>query len=557
MSKKEYISSVADLIGKIQGRFESRKLIYRGMPKSYDGKDDIRSSIYGEYKNENIFDDNNTPMDEEKKIVDRARHLFKPDTTNIEILTELRHYGGDTVLIDFSRDLMVALFFACNGDMEHEGLIICCLEAGFEKLDEIDYGNRPTDAHIIEPVRTPNSQTRTLAQSSVFIYAPEGYLDTESCTLFYVPSNFKIQILEQLQNIHNIYARTIYNDLPGFLDSEKKFKQSNTDFSRGKAKVDNNEFEEAILLFDKAIASRYDNTEALMWRALAYYRTNNFSKSIDDFSAVIKFSPDNSRYYYYRGWVHEQIEEYSNAILDFDEAIRLDQSFVQAYEHRANSKEAIGDTEGAVQDRESMNRLKIKLSKEAHERGKGKTRDGEHEEAIKEYGKAIDYKPDFPDPYYDRGLAKLELRQYKEAIEDFDEYIRLKPNDPDAYYYRSFAKSEMQNNEGALTDIDEAISIQPDNAAYYKARAKLKYKMGNYDGSVTDYSEVITQNPNDVDALKGRSEAHEALGQAKTAEADLSLAKSVQERLSKQGGLSGILQRPLGINRARALKDLF
>ena len=523
-------------------------MIYRGTSQPHDGEDDIQSSIYREYKDENIFNDSNTPMDEEKKIVDRARHLFKPDTTNIEILTELRHYGGDTALIDFSRDLMAALFFACNSDMENEGLITCCLEADLEKLSEIDYDDRPTDSHIIEPVRTPNSQARTLAQSSVFIYAPEGYLDTELCTFFYISPESKIQVLEQLRNIHNISARTIYNDLPGFLENEKKFRESTINLSRGMTKLINREHGEAIQYFNKAIKFRHDNEDALFLRGFSRCEIGELKDSIEDFSKVIRLNPDDSSAYNLRGFVYNNTEEYDKAIPDLDEAIRLNPYDVDAHIHRADAKDAIGDADGAMEDREIANILSIDLAQKAHGLGKEKAIAGEHEEAIKEYGKAIDYKPDFIDPYYDRGLAKLELRQYKEAIEDFDEYIRLKPNDPgEAHYHRGVAKLEMRDNKGALVDLDEAISIEPDNTAYYTARAKLKHEMGDYAEAIIDYNEVIKRNPDDVDALKGRGKAHEAHGDIDAAEADLSLAKNAQKKLSKQVG---------GLRRIRSLRSI-
>ena len=71
----------------------------------------------------------------EKNIVEKARTLFPPSTSNIEILTDLRHYGGDVTLIDFSYNLYVALFFACNGNFDRDGELVVALKNTFNRIE--------------------------------------------------------------------------------------------------------------------------------------------------------------------------------------------------------------------------------------------------------------------------------------------------------------------------------------------------------------------------------------------------------------------------------------
>ncbi|MCE2403085.1 FRG domain-containing protein [Candidatus Poribacteria bacterium] len=40
------------------------------------------------------------------------------------MLTQLRHYGGKTNLIDFATDYLRTLFFACDGSHDKDGRII-------------------------------------------------------------------------------------------------------------------------------------------------------------------------------------------------------------------------------------------------------------------------------------------------------------------------------------------------------------------------------------------------------------------------------------------------
>lgn len=49
---------------------------------------------------------------------------YTDKTNKFEILTELQHYGGNTNLIDFTTDALVAIFFACDGEPEKTGRVI-------------------------------------------------------------------------------------------------------------------------------------------------------------------------------------------------------------------------------------------------------------------------------------------------------------------------------------------------------------------------------------------------------------------------------------------------
>ena len=43
---------------------------------------------------------------------------------------ELQHYGGKTTLIDFTQNIYIALFFACNGSFDENGRITLLSRSG-------------------------------------------------------------------------------------------------------------------------------------------------------------------------------------------------------------------------------------------------------------------------------------------------------------------------------------------------------------------------------------------------------------------------------------------
>ena len=98
--------------------------IYRGEPECYEK---VCSTLYREYPHTegthfDIVSAQETILEEAKAYISRTDDI--DETDDIEILTELQHFGGRTNLIDFTEDYLIALFFACDGSHDKDGRVI-------------------------------------------------------------------------------------------------------------------------------------------------------------------------------------------------------------------------------------------------------------------------------------------------------------------------------------------------------------------------------------------------------------------------------------------------
>ena len=132
---------------------------------------------------------------------------YTHEEDDFEILTELQHYDGYTNLIDFTTDSHIALFFACDGALGKPGRIIL-----LERSEEIN------KKHQIKEPRNP--QNRIIAQKSVFVRPPNGYLEPKQYNVIDIPGLLKAPILDHLQKHHGISTQTVYNDLHGFIRNQ-------------------------------------------------------------------------------------------------------------------------------------------------------------------------------------------------------------------------------------------------------------------------------------------------------------------------------------------------
>ena len=96
----------------------------------------------------------------------------------------------------------IALFFACDGSSDKPGRIIL-----LEQTQEMkDYINSPR-----------NPQNRIIAQKSVFVRPPQGFLEPRQYEIIAIPPSLKESMLDYLQKQHGISTQTVYNDLHGFI----------------------------------------------------------------------------------------------------------------------------------------------------------------------------------------------------------------------------------------------------------------------------------------------------------------------------------------------------
>ena len=440
--KSDEFAEVKKLLDSIQQDVAGGEYVYRGTPKRHrwnkkvaieaDEKR-INSSIFRKYgKNPNPnnseggdicpscplrenaspdnsegieFDDEYRPINIELEFIEKARPHFLPHTSNLEILSDLRHFDGDTTLIDFSRDVLVALFFACSDEFGTEGELVAFPTAeATQKIDDYfkdnDTGKEPLpkEMSLLPPALTQANKARVIAQKSVFVHAPEGFISLDLCKIIPIKKKLKEPILDYLKHFHDIEETTIYPDLHGFIAEQKRFATSVKHLYTGAASAKQGDYEKAIEQYDEAIRLYPKLVEAYCNRGGAkaeFYELAEFNKL-------------------------------KEAIADCDKAIRMDPHLAGAYYNRGIAK------------------LKLNIP----------------EEAIEDFDEAIRLKPYYADAYHYRGVAKVADNRLEEAIEDFDEAIRLSPDYAGTYRNRGQAWEKLGENEKAQSDFAKAKKLE-------------------------------------------------------------------------------------------------
>ena len=304
--RTEVHSEMDSILHSLQQKALEGRYIYRGEPTCYK---DVASSLYRQCKKARIGPNaiekpdvwNEQLWELQKNIVDQTRR-FLPEHQNLphfqgtnfwlqgcslrpyiateeyKILCRIQHYGGPTNLIDFTRDYLIALFFACNKEAAKRGRVIW------------------TEKHYFPVLLT---DVRVQRQKSVFIEAEGGVLSSKGYSHVTIPAKLKGPILMYLKQVHEVSHETLFPGIQGAI----QYWDSNPQFLIDKARQlhRKGQYAKAIALFDECLLKE-PHPVVLNERAAANFNQAKWQLAWEDLSQALTLFSEHSRWQHHPMW---------------------------------------------------------------------------------------------------------------------------------------------------------------------------------------------------------------------------------------------------------------
>jgi hypothetical protein len=156
--------------------------IYRGEPECFPR---ISSGLYRQLYE---IDDQHFDIGSAQQRRIKLAQQYAPHLSDDDVLTRLQHLGGKTNLIDFTRDLNIALFFASYYSREKDGRVILMEEPHVLREDRAWI-----ESYKFVPRGNPANMTDV--QKSAWVEPRSGYIDEKDLTIVEIPSALKPEIL--------------------------------------------------------------------------------------------------------------------------------------------------------------------------------------------------------------------------------------------------------------------------------------------------------------------------------------------------------------------------
>lgn len=210
-------------------QFNDGQYLFRGVSKdSYKIEASSYRRLPNEYKNNpgRLLRINQELIEEARLLGHDQRNGQR--LSDLELLAELQHFGAATCLIDFSRNTLVALWFACQQSSTGKAkngkvFAIRSDDSARSKTitpklvieKDIDYFFRE-DEHGRYPLyqwQPKYQNNRIIAQQSVFIFGGTQVETEAECVIL---KSSKEGILISLDKVSGITEASIYPDFDGF-----------------------------------------------------------------------------------------------------------------------------------------------------------------------------------------------------------------------------------------------------------------------------------------------------------------------------------------------------
>ena len=272
-SRHDNRKQVRDFINNIASVAEhdpESTFIYRGESECHDR---VSSGLYRQFHElDNEFFD--ITEAQERQLAVASEYAKNEDDYNI--LTQIQHRGGKTNLIDFTSDLNIALFFACNYSPDKDGRVIFL-------------HTQQWDDYCIKRAIQPSNMAD--AQKSYFVAPKRGYIRDEHITIYEIPRELKAGILQHLRNVYGIEPSTVYNDISGFIRDQHLFPDFEADIYEGEKCFSEKDYDKAICFYTKGLQHptvQFMLSEGTVFpkvhrqRGIANYYAGNCADALDD-----------------------------------------------------------------------------------------------------------------------------------------------------------------------------------------------------------------------------------------------------------------------------------
>lgn len=198
---------------------------------------------------------------------------------------------------------------------------------------------------------------------------------------------------------------------------------------------------------------------------IEYYDNQNPEEALLLYQKAIETWDKNSLALLRRGSSYSDVEKYSSAMEDLNKAITIGfgnrHTLAEAYVIRANIHNSTGDYDNAIEDVNTA--LDLWTSSDNARawivRGIAYRNQKKYQVALKDFELAVRIEPDSSLAYFHKAETLRRHQKYQDAADNFSSAIAVNADYDLAYYHRGLTYQDMGNFEEAISDFEKAIEI--------------------------------------------------------------------------------------------------
>ena len=226
---------------------------------------------------------------------------------------------------------------------------------------------------------------------------------------------------------------------------------------QGLDKLNQKRYQEALALFDKAIAKEKDHFES----------------------------------FHDRGKTKLAMGRAEESLADFSQALKLNKDFFQAALWRAKALEALGRNDAALDDYSLAMKMNPANTESPSAKGWLLARMARYAEALDVINKALSMGAKSPNLFMGKALVLQNQKKLSEAIAECNKAIDAAKTEAAPYLLRAKMKMEGNQNQAAIPDLTKAIELKLIGEEGHLLRVEAYLKTGQADAALADVQHLL------------------------------------------------------------------
>ncbi len=289
----------------------------------------------------------------------------------------------------------------------------------------------------------------------------------------------------------------------------------------------------AIEDFTKAIINDSFLPHAYLHRGISKTNLQNYYSALTDFNKALERTPHRKDIYVSIGYNLIQIKQYNSAIDALKLALAEDPEYSRAYLQLGVAYTLTGNYTAAEKNFEKAIKNSFLSETAFIKKGTMHLMQEDFNSAIEDFSAAIKRNADNPDSYLHRAYAFIQMEDMEAAKSDLNKAISIDPENVQALYQRGLILLEEQNYEFAIKDLKKVATLRPQNVINWYYLGHAYYLNGELDFAIANFSKAIDIFPRFTSAYLNRAYIYEETGMISKAQADYSIARSLNKNLLK------------------------
>ncbi len=277
--------------------------------------------------------------------------------------------------------------------------------------------------------------------------------------------------------------------IPGCRSQDKK--DAADFFLKGNQALNQNNYTEALRLYDEAIAKNAEFSDAYLNKGITLLKLGKPDEAYEILTAAITLDPTLAQANLVRAETGLYLGKLKEARLDLQQIEKDYKDSSKYYLIKGNILEVEGNESSAISEYDHALRLNKNNVEALVNRGAIYYRLHSYAVAKDNFNQALRLDPSQPQALNNLGLIATKEKDWKTAISYFDLVLNTKPNDPFSLNNKGYVLLQTSKPEEAKKLIERSLSVLPKNGYALRNLGIYYQKAGQTDKAITEFQKAI------------------------------------------------------------------